>query len=177
MKRADIIKLIGLCSINYRNWPEAGKEEMVIALWSRMLSDVDFETAQIAIEKYMSESVYPPTVADLRQRISEITTPMYKTAIEAWGDLSKAILRYGYYQQEKALEMLDPITRKVVDALGFRYLCLSTDVMADRAHFLKVYDNLVERERKESLLMLDTKEAMYRIQHENKNLMRIGGSQ
>lgn len=164
MKQTEIIKLISLCSTNYRNWPEDGKEKALIDLWTTMLSDVDFEIAQAAVQKYMAESVYPPTVADIRARVADITVFREKTGIEAWGDVKDAIRKFGSYNEKKAMDSLTGVTRKVVQGIGFRTLCLSEDEMADRAHFLKVYDVLAKRERDDQLLLPQTKQLMQRYQ-------------
>jgi hypothetical protein len=174
VKQTEVIKLIGLCSINYRNWPEDGKEELVKELWTKMLSDTSFEVAQVAIEKFLSESVYPPTIADIRQRIADITVIPEKTGIEAWGDVKQAIRQYGSYNEKKAMDSLRGVTRKVVEAVGFRTLCMSENEMADRAHFLKVYDNLDKREQEDSKLLLSTKESIQRIQGERQRRLMEG---
>ena len=41
----------------------------------------------------------------------------------------------------------NPITTQVVEQLGWRYLCLSENPVADRAHFVQAYQALAERER------------------------------
>ncbi|WP_028609211.1 replicative helicase loader/inhibitor [Paenibacillus harenae] len=164
MKRAEIIKLVGICSLNYRNWPEAGKEEALISLWETMLDDIDYEIGRIVIKKFMSESVYPPTIADIRARIADVTTVRSKPGIEAWGDVKLAIRKYGSYNEKKAMDSLTGVTRKVVDSIGFRTLCLSENEMADRAHFLKVYDTMQKREREDALLMPELRDSMTRIQ-------------
>jgi hypothetical protein len=164
VKQSDVIKLIGLCSLNYKNFPESGKIEALTELWTKMLSDTSFEIAQVAIEKFLSESVYPPTIADIRQRVADITVIPEKTGIEAWGDVKQAIRQYGSYNEKRAMDSLMGVTRKVVEAVGFRTLCMSENEMADRAHFLKVYDNLAKREQEDSKLLLSTKESMQRIQ-------------
>ena len=171
MKRADIIKLVGICSLNYRNWPEAGKEDALITLWEMMLSDVDYEVGQVAIKKYMIESVYPPTIADIRARIADVTVARGKTGIEAWGDVKMAIRRYGSYNEQKAMESLKGATKRVVESIGFRTLCLSENEMADRAHFLKVYDTVEKREREDALLLPEIRSAMTTIQNRSNLLM------
>jgi hypothetical protein len=165
VKRVEVIKLIGICSANYRNWPEEGKEEAVTMLWLKMLEDTPFFIAEAAIEKYIAESVYPPTIADVRARIADITVFREKTPIEAWGDVKTAIRQFGSYNEKKAMDSLGGVTRKVVEAIGFRTLCLSEDEMADRAHFLKVYDILAKREREDALMLQSTKDTMLRIQN------------
>lgn len=154
MDKKDVLKLIAICGANYRNWPEPGKEQVTVALWERTFADVDFRHAQLAIEKFIVESPFPPTVADIRQRLVDVVVPDVPTGIEAWAEVIQAIRRYGIYGQEKAIASLAPLTRKVVEAIGFRTLCMSENEMADRAHFLKVYDQLVNRERK-AMLMFD----------------------
>jgi hypothetical protein len=152
MDKTDVIKLVGICSVNYRNFPEAGKEALLIDLWANMLSDVTYQIAEIAIKKYMSESVFPPTIADIRQRIAEVTKPRTVTPIEAWGNVTAVIRKYGSYNETKALEELDQLTRRAVQYFGYRELCLSENVMVDRAHFLKMFESLAERENKNNLL-------------------------
>ena len=163
MKRAEIIKLIGICSINYRNWPEEGKEEAVISLWTKMLEDTEYFIAEAAVEKFLAESVYPPTIADIRARIADLTVIKEKTAIEAWDDVKTAIRKFGWYRANEAMQSLGGVTHKVVDAIGFKTLCISENEMADRAHFLKVYDTLAAREREDALMLPSTRMAMERI--------------
>lgn len=152
MNKADITKLIALCSINYKNFPEVGKEEMLIELWNNMLEDVPYELGEVAIKKYISESVYPPTIADIRQRVADISKPRVTPSIEAWGNVTKVIRKYGSYNEAKALAELDDLTRKTVEYFGYRDLCISENGMADRAHFLKTYETMAERVTKENLL-------------------------
>lgn len=173
VQRVEIIKLVGICSLNYRNWPEPGKEEALISLWETMLDDIDYEVGRIVIKKFMSESVYPPTIADIRARIADVTVARGKTGIEAWGDVKTAIRRFGSYNEDKAMDSLRGATKKVVESIGFRTLCLSENEMADRAHFLKVYDMVEKREREDALLLPEIKNAMHRIQ--NSSAYLIGG--
>lgn len=173
MKRTEVIKLIGLCSVNYRNWPEKDKEALTISLWLKMLEDTPYFIAEAAIEKYIAESVYPPTIADVRSRISDMKLVREKTSIEGWGDVMQAIRKFGSYNEGKAMQSLGGVTRKVVEAIGFRNLCLSENEMADRAHFLKVYEVMAKRERDDSLMLQSTKDTMFRIQNEGNELRQI----
>lgn len=173
MKRSEIIQLITLCSANYRNWPEDGKESAVVELWETMLEDVEFTHGKLAVQKHMSESVYPPTVADIRSKISDISAPQGLTAMEAWGSVIKSIQQYGSYREKEAIESLDPLVQKVVRLLGFRNLCMSENEMADRAHFTKAYDSIVNRDRTESLMPARGRALMEKLQLENV-IKRIG---
>ena len=172
MQKIDVMKLIGIMSINYRNWPEAGKEDALITLWTKMLADVTYDVVEAAVEKYMSESIYPPTIADIRARIADITIIREKTGIEAWGDVKHAIRKYGTYREADAMKYLGGVAQKVVEAIGFRTLCMSENEMADRAHFLKVYDVMAYRERQDALLPDSTRAIMNRLQGE-RNILSL----
>lgn len=173
MRRSEIIQLITLCSANYRNWPEDGKESAVVELWETMLEDVEFDHGKLAVQKHMSESVYAPTIADIRAKISDISAPQGLTAMEAWGSVIKSIQQYGSYREAEAIQSLDPLVQKVVRLLGFRNLCMSENEMADRAHFTKAYDTIVNRDRTESLMPARGRALMEKLQLENV-IKRIG---
>lgn len=173
MKQTEVIKLIGICSSNYKNWPEPDKAEMMLALWTKMLSDTEYFVAEAAIEKFLAESVYPPTIADIRARIADLTVFREKTAIEAWGDVCQAIRKYGYYQQKEAMDSLSAVTAKVVRSLGYSTLCMSDNEMADRAHFLKVYDTLAKREREDALMLQSTKDIIHKL-HGDRMMLQDG---
>ena len=175
MKRSEVIQLITLCSANYRNWPEDGKEKATVELWETMLEDINFEMGKVAIKKHMAESVFPPTVADIRSKIADITTSDKLTAMEAWGTVNESIRRYGSYREKEAMEMLDPLTQKVVKLLGFRNLCMSENEMADRAHFTKAYDTLVLRDRTEALMPAAGREVMKTLQFDQ-TIKRLPGA-
>lgn len=163
MKQTEVIKLIAICSANYKNWPEPDKMEMLTALWTKMLSDTEYFIAEAAVEKFLAESTYPPTIADIRARIGDLTVIKEKTAIEGWDDVKTAIRKFGWYNEAGAMQFLGGITHKVVQSIGFKTLCMSENEMADRAHFLKVYDTLAARERENALMLNSTRKAMERI--------------
>ena len=66
---------------------------------------------------------------------------------EAWGAVLDAIRRHGLYGQRQALESLDELTRRAVQAVGWRELCLSENISVERANFRSIYQDLVAREK------------------------------
>jgi hypothetical protein len=140
---------------------------MIVNLWLKMLSDTECYIVEAAIEKFLVESKFPPTIADIRERIADITVVKEKTSIEAWNDVKTSIRKFGFYREKDAMEMLSGTTRKVVEAIGFSTLCLSENEMVDRAHFLKVYDNLANRDRTDALMFQNTKDIISRLHSDN----------
>ena len=111
-----------------------------VELWHAMLSDVTLELARPALFRLIATSKFPPSIAEMRKSVADIKYEALPDAGEAWGEVNRAIRKYGYYQQEKALESMSETTRMIVRRMGWRDLCTSQNDMADRAHFLKIYE-------------------------------------
>ena len=155
MTKEEFMYLIAAMKSNYKNFGVDSKEQL--KFWYEMLSDLDYNLAEIAVKTLISESPHAPTISDIRKAAAQ-TKEELPVSATAWGEVTKAIKSYGYYQQEKALESMSPLTREVVKYIGFRELCLSESQMADRAHFQKMFDSMIKREQHERVIPIDVKE-------------------
>ena len=115
-------------------------------VWYSLLQDLDYTIAQAAIQKYMLINEFPPTIADIRKNAVLVRTGDKKTWSEGWEEVMKAIRNFGSYREEEALESMSEITRKAVKKLGFRNICLSENITADRANFRTIYEQMAENE-------------------------------
>lgn len=133
---------------------EGEKFDLAQVLWTKLLEDVPYKVVDLAVKKLILESPFPPTIADVRKKISEITAPQGSEmeAAEAWGEVVAAIRKYGSYDPEAALASMSPRTAKVVKMIGFRDICMSETIGVERGQFLKMYDQIASRERQDSLL-------------------------
>mgnify|MGYP000374152265 CR=1 FL=1 len=168
MRKSDVIKLLGMLSAAYPNMKEVN--EVTVGLWFDCLKDVDVEPALMAIKKHILESPYPPSIADIRKQIAEITTPKEDKldAAEAWGEVVKAIQKYGSYREIEALESMSPTTRKVVKYMSWREICLSENIGVTRGQFLKMFSVIAEREKQDRLLPESFKEEIKQISENEK---------
>ena len=116
-----------------------------IKIWFQMLSDLDYKVASMAIQKYMVTGKYPPTIADIREQATHISVGDKPLWSDGWEEVVMAIRRYGSYQEAKALESMSELTRTAVKRLGFRNICMSENIMADRANFRMIYEQLADR--------------------------------
>lgn len=124
-----------------------------LLFWYSLFENDSPQVFMMAIGRVISTSEFAPTVAAIRKQIEELTNPVARfTADDAWGEVTKAIRNFGTYRETEALESMSPITRKIVTAMGYKLLCLSEDQMVDRAHFLKMFEQYKDRERKEYML-------------------------
>lgn len=173
MTKEEFMYLIAAMKSNYKNFGVDSKEQL--KFWYEMLSDLDYTLAEIAVKTIISSSPYAPTISDIRKAAANTVEELPESA-SAWGEVTSAIRKYGYYQQEKAIESLSPLTRQVVKFMGFRELCLSENMMADRAHFQRMFDTTVRRKEHDRVLPIGVKEKtlFIREQEEKKDhLMKV----
>lgn len=135
-------------------YPQANiiPNEAAAELWFRQLGDIPYQTATVALNKWVSVNRWPPTIADIREAALEVSTDAIPDWSEAWETVLNAIRRFGPYRQEDAMASLDEITLTVVRRLGFMNLCSSENIAADRANFRTIYQVVAERRRKEEQL-------------------------
>ena len=123
--------------------------EQALDVWYALLHDLDYQILSKALQQYMLTNKFKPTVAELREIYAELVSPVISDWSEGWEKVSKAIGHYGMYQEEAAMESFDEVTKEVVKRLGFQNICLSENIVADRARFAEIYQAIQRRKRTE----------------------------
>ena len=123
-----------------------GTEE-AMDVWFALLHDLDYQILSKALQKYMLTNKFKPTVAELREIYANLICPVVSDWSEGWEMVSKAIGQYGMYRTEEAMESFDEVTREAVKRLGFQNICLSENIVADRARFAEIYQAIQWRKR------------------------------
>lgn len=126
--------------------------EQAMKLWYFQLKDLDYKVAEAAVNKWAATNKWSPTIADLRETALTITLGELPEWGEAWQEVTLAIRRYGSYRAGDALKSLSPLTKKVVERLGYLQLCASENIAADRANFRMIFEQLAAREKKQAQL-------------------------
>ena len=122
-----------------------------LELWFNQLEDIPYKVAEIGLQKWVSLNRWSPSIADIREMATSISGDV-KDWGDAWLEVQKAIRNYGSYRADEAMESLSPLTRKATERIGFVNFCMSENPEASRANFRMIYENLAEREKKESQL-------------------------
>lgn len=117
-----------------------------------MLGDLDYEIVQIAAKKHILSSAFPPSIAEIRQKAVEIMRPYRPGAAGAWESVNRALDKHGYYQAAEGMASLSPLAARVVRMIGWTRMCLSQNLGVERGQFMRIYDEMRERQEAEQLL-------------------------
>ena len=145
-------------------------------MWYALLGDLPYEVCALAIKKYMLTNKFPPTVAEIRELASNVQNGDPLTWGECWERALSAVRKYGSYGKLEALESLDPLTRKCVESIGYMELCMSENIMVERAHFQKVFEVFQKREQTNKQMPLQLQQAIQRMQLKSMDRLMIGGA-
>lgn len=151
MTRAETAELLTLIAAA---WPRFEPDDARVALWSELFSDVGFTVAKVALKKLMILNTFPPSIAELRQTVAEVTKPADSRlpAPEAWGLAIKAIHEYGYYREGEAMASLPMGVAQVVRWMDYQQLCLSENTDVIRGQFMRMYETQQRREAEQAVL-------------------------
>jgi hypothetical protein len=131
--------------------------EQTFRVYQKILMVMPGPILEATVYHHVETSRWFPTVGELRTEAMRLLSAPRRTGLEAWGEVMDAMqsggLRImesgdGYYPPE----WQDPITARIVQSMGWRNLCQSETMMADRAQFIHAYDAIAEREATESLM-------------------------
>lgn len=132
------------------------------------IKDEDYLRAIAEIASTQTE-LYPGT--NLIAMIREKALAENKlTAGEAWGQVMKEISHVGSWGRPN---FDNPIVAQAVDCMGWRTLCLSENISVERAHFLKIYVTLEERNRYNQVVVGSDKKQISRSDKVNNLISNI----
>lgn len=138
------------------------KEAM--SIWYQMLSDIPYNIAEVALQKWISTSKWAPTIADIREYSSGVSTGTELTWGEAWHEVTTAISKYGYMNEDKAMQSLSPLARKTAQTIGYQILCTSENIAVERANFRKCFETFAQREKEDAQLPTALIETIHTLQ-------------
>ncbi len=157
MTRSDAAKLMGIIVLAYPNYDKFKDEKQVkatVELWTSMFSEDDARVVGLAVKKHIATNKWPPSVAELRELMLEMTAPDLIAPDQAWLAVSDFIKLHGEHSYGGEKTSLPPLVRRAVESIGYHNLYEmncgsyrgSKPGMA-KAAFMNLYEQLYERER------------------------------
>ena len=135
-----VLKILGDVYPTYRLSSSA------VEIYVRLLADVPGPILEQGALEHISRSSFFPSIAEIRQaafNLSDAINPI-PSEYDAWSDVQSQTQCIGHEGQP---QFENPVTTRVVQQLGWRQLCLSENPIADRAHFIQAYRELVNAQR------------------------------
>lgn len=105
------------------------------------LADIPDEALIQAVSEHIAQYDDFPTIAGLRRLA---LAGQYPSPGDAWGEVMRQMQDAGRYQAPIFSNQL--LAQSVEQIGGWRALCGSDNPVADRAHFMRIFEELVRRE-------------------------------
>lgn len=114
MTREEVKVILGILKTAYPAFYKDLKREealRVIDLWASVFSGDSAKVVTEAVKALICTLKYPPTIADVKEKIRDIMQPDKMTEMEAWGLVKSAI---SYYNAQENFNRLPPMIQKIV---------------------------------------------------------------
>ena len=126
-------------------------------VWYGLLQDLPYEQANLAIQKYMTSERFPPTIADIRTKATEIIAPAEESMseLQAWALVQRAIRNSGYNSEEEFAKLPEACQRAVGTAANLKEWALMDSERVEtveQSHFIRNYRTTVQRISEEKKL-------------------------
>lgn len=126
-------------------------------VWYELLKDLPYEQANIAIQKYMLTEKFPPTIADIRTKATEIIAPDEEeiSELQAWALVRKALCNSNYNAENEFEKLPEACRIAVGNASNLREWALmdSGEVETiEQSHFIRNYRTALQRMKDDAKL-------------------------
>lgn len=146
----EITRLLAVIAAAY---PAFKVENVVqVKIWYESLKDCNYDQIKMAIQKHIIENKWPPSIAEIREGVVNISNPEIPAKDEAWGEVMQAMQKFGVYRAKDAMESMHPVVAATAKRMGWREMCHGDNIGVVRGQFLKMYE-IIERREKTAGLM------------------------
>ena len=131
-----------------------------IDVWYGLLCDLPYQVLSTAVQKYMMQEQYPPTIAGLRKKAAEITASVHEdmSELEAWSLVRKALSNSGYNAEAEFDKLPELCQRAVGNPANLHEMALmDTDTVnsVEQSHFIRNYRTALDRKRADAQVAPD----------------------
>ena len=167
MTRQEALTVMAMLKTAYPTfYKDLSKEDInaAVNLWATMFSEESIQVVTEAIKALMCTLKYPPTIADVKEKIAMITQPPIMTEMEAWDMVRRAI---SYYHANEAFANLPPILQKIVGSPNqlreWALMNVETVNSVIQSNFMRSYKAKVAQEKEYAMLPESTRQLIQSI--------------
>lgn len=164
MTREETIGILSILKASYPNfYKDLTKKdaETTINLYVEMFSNTEANLVATAIKELIQHQNYPPTIADIKNKIDELTQPYEETESELW-EIYKKIIQSGYYGDRTEFDALPEAIKSYlgnnpnrINELGM--MESSTFNSVEKGIFLKQIKVIKERAKSIRMMLPETR--------------------
>jgi hypothetical protein len=123
MTREETKNILAYISTVYPERMIGEVSKLKVDIWADLMKDMDYAEIKKALKRWVSTEKYPPTISELRSSVASEKMGDADSPEEAWGEIQKAVQKFGYIDKEGALASLNPVCRRIVERFGWQYFC------------------------------------------------------
>ena len=147
-------EITGILSILSASYPRFKMEKETVATYVLLLKDIPADELKIAALDCATKRDFFPSVHELRETVINLRRRSAKlpTSYEAWNEVisvgrgywaEAVMVEDGYAIEHKSYEWTHPVVEKVARLLGWPKKFPGENLVADRANFIKAYDQTI----------------------------------
>lgn len=151
-------KLIACMAVCF---PTSKLDEDGIAVYVRMILDLEYDAANAAIARLIGTSKFTPTIAEIREAALAVESGEQRPGGHAWGEVCREAQRICNLSEAEICRdrslakprIADPVAVEAARSLGWSAIRnrLASDEVATRARFIELYDKLAATNRRTQL--------------------------
>lgn len=151
MNIQETMAIMEVLKVSYPNFYKGMSPEdlkSAVNVWAMMFEDDDARIVTEAVKAMISTLKYPPTIADIKEKIQLLKNPKILSEMEAWGLVYKAI-QNSSYDSENQFCKLPALIQKLVGApkqLREWATAENLNVSVIQSNFMRSYKVMSERE-------------------------------
>lgn len=173
MNMQETMAIMEVLKVSYPKFYSGMSQEdlkSAVSVWAMMFEDDDARIVTEAVKAMISTLKYPPTIADIKEKIRLLQSPEIMSEMEAWSLVYKAICNSGY-DSENQFCKLPPLIQKIVGTpkqLREWGLTENLSMSVIQSNFMRSYKVMSEREEMISKLPDSCKNLITEKQEVNK---------
>jgi hypothetical protein len=162
MTREETKAILAILKAGYPNfYKDMTKEDATntINLWTTMFADDPAQVVAEAVKSLMCTLKFPPTIADVKEKIALITQPQQLTEMEAWRTVKSAI---SYYNATETFLRLPKLLQSIVGSPNtlreWAQMEAETVDSVIQSNFMRSYKVKAAQEKERAMLPESTKQ-------------------
>ena len=163
MTRGETMGILTILKATYPNFYKQMSENEttdIVNVWTMMFESENINIVKEAIKSLLCTLKFPPTIADVKEKIALITQPKQESELEVWGKVLNAI-RNSLYNAKDCFDSLPANIQQLIGGPSQlkEWAMLESDVVNSviQSNFMRSYKAKTAQNKEYSILPESTK--------------------